>query len=53
VKELLSFALGVKSSHSETPRADPHVTDGNAYLYGVLWGGPGQNLPLPALGVRR
>jgi len=51
VKELLSFALGVKSSHGETPRADPHVTEGNAYWYGVLWGGQEQNLPLPAYAI--
>jgi len=51
VKELLSFALSVKSSHGETPRADPHVTEGNAYWYEVLWEGQEQNLPLPFLGI--
>jgi len=46
VKEHLSFTSGVKSSHGETPRADPPMTKGNAYWYGVLWEGQEQNLPL-------
>ena len=51
MKELLSFASGVNSSHGEKSRANTNVTEGNAYWYGLLLGGLEQNLPLPAYAI--